>query len=150
MVVEGRVAQLFQARSKFLQSVRFHTPRNRHFDGRTKIKGFESLLMSKLRVAGAIFRHDAKKVAAKFGKGKIVADVEPRQVFRQLRPVARGQDPLGKVVGEAFSEEMMTAQGLKGMVEDRCIAAKLQAFRQFRESDGLMVANSRQVRRGDK
>ena len=88
MVMKGRVAQLFQACSKFLQRVRFHSPRNRHFDGLTETKGFERFLMSKRRIAGAIFGHDPQKVAAKFGKGKVVADIEPRQLFCQLGPIA--------------------------------------------------------------
>src|SRR6266567_6401631 len=107
---------------KFLQRSRLDAQGNGHLDGLAEIKGLEGGLLRHSGVSGTEIAHDAAQIAAQLGARYIVPNIEPPQRLRQLRPVARRQGPLGKIIGKTFSEKVMPVQTLESVIKNRSIA----------------------------
>jgi hypothetical protein len=123
------MAHSFQAGPKSRQRAR--VPRERHgdFDHAAEVKRFERGLFHLLQVLAAVFGNNLPEIGAQFGDGDIVANIDAGQPFGEHGLIEGRQRPLGKIVRKAFSEEVVPAQALEGMVENRGVAACSRAWK---------------------
>jgi hypothetical protein len=94
-------------------------------------------------ILSAIGSHETANIRPQLRKRDVVADVDTRQLLRQLRPVETCEDPLGEVVREALGEKVMLPEALKRVVENRRVASLFNAAEQLLKRGGLLIVDAR-------
>src|SRR5580704_3658800 len=112
------MAQVLDAGAKFFQRSRRHAYGHGNLRAFAEIKALQSRLLGKCWVRCAELLHHPAQIAAQRGDGKIIANVERRELLRQILTVCVRVSPLREVIGKSFSKKMMAAQRLKCVMKD--------------------------------
>jgi len=94
-------------------------------------------------------RRQVAEIVSQRGDGNVVANVERGELLREIVAVGVREHPLREIVGKTFGEEVMAAEGLKGVMEDGRVAAMLEPLQQLGECASRLVADSREIGNGD-
>lgn len=148
--VEGGIADPLEDLAELLEGSCFHSHRGDHFNALAKVERFEGGLLCPSRVKLAVIAHYAEEINPQVHQRNIIADIKASQPLGQLRPVARGENPLREIARETFCQEVVTAEAPKRVIKDGRIAALLEPNAEFREPAGFLVADARHAARGDK
>jgi hypothetical protein len=121
--VETGVAKMLQALAEFLKGTRAPSEGHGDFDALAEIESLEGRLSRKLRLGCAKILNHAAKIAAQRRNRHVIPDVQRRELLGEVVPIRVREHPLGEVVRKTLRQEVVGAQGLKGVVENRSIAA---------------------------
>src|SRR5260221_4245833 len=150
MEVKRRMAKVCDAVAKFVERYSGTAEGHGDFDAFAKGKRLKGGRICEFRVLVAIVTDDAAQVGAQRGDGDVVANVQGGELFGEGIAIGVGKGPLGKIVGEAFGQEVMAAERLIGVMKDGSVAALLEPGKQFRQSGCRLIADARQMRHGKK
>jgi hypothetical protein len=148
--VETGVADGRDAVAKFVEVGGGERERHGYLQAFAKIKTVEGFLAAELGESGDEIAEDAAKIGAESGDGGVVANVERRKLFGEGVAIGFGEGPLGEVIGETFGKEMMGAESLEGVVEDRGVTALLETGEKFLKISGGLIANAGEIGDGEK
>jgi hypothetical protein len=148
--MEAGVADGGNATTKFIEIRCGERKRHGYFEAFAKVEAVEGFLLAELGKGVDEIAEDAAKVRAESGDGSVIADVEGSELFGKGVAIGFGEGPLGEVVGETFGEEVVGAESLIGVVENRSVAALLQAGKEFLEIPGGLIADAGEIRDGEK
>src|ERR1700730_16416636 len=141
----ARVADLCNSRSKFIQRSGSHPKRKRNLLAFAEIKPLQSLLFRELRVLLQIFLYQTAQLPTQRRDFCIFSDVQRSQLFGEGVTVRIRQYPLREIIGKAFRQIMMGAQGLKGVMKNGGITALFQPLQKFRQVSRRYIADFRKV-----
>ena len=150
MEIKAGVAEMFQPFAKLVKRPGAAAERHGHFHALAEVEAFETRLRRELRVSFAEIPDHAAKIASQGGNRSVIADVEGRELLGKVIPIHGGQRPLREIVGKTFGEEVMDAQGLKGVVKNGRVAAVFEPGQQFREGSSRWSSDAREVGGGHK
>src|SRR6267154_249079 len=149
MEVETSVAQMCDSVAKLVQRSRAAPQGSSDLHALAEVETFQRRLAGKMGKRLAKVTHHAAEIAAKRGDGDVVANVQRRQLFRQVVPVGVREHPLREVVGKSLGEKVMAAKCLIGVMKDGSVAAILESLQQIRESARRLVTDSCEIRNGN-
>src|SRR5436309_10808845 len=150
MIVKRGVAQFAERVVEFPERADLEPERYGNLDGLAEVEGFEGVQFRLFGMGQAKVLDDAQQVGAQTGERNVVPNVQRGHFLGQPRTVARRKDPLREVVREALRQEMVPAQALVGVVEDRGVARTFQVPAKLGEIRSLLVSDTRQVGGGVK
>jgi hypothetical protein len=148
--MEAGVADGGDAVTKFLEIRCGKRKGHGYIQAFAKVEAVEGFLTAELGEGVDEIAQDAAEICAESGDGSVIADVEGGELLGEGVAIGFGEGPLGEVVRETFGEEVVGAEGLIGMVEDRGVAALLEAGKEFLEISGGLIANAGEIRDGKK
>src|SRR6266576_4888173 len=149
MKVETGVAEMRDAIAKLVQRASAPAQGRGHFDAFAKVETLQRGLSRKMRKRRAKLADEAAQIASQSGDGNVVANVERGELLREIVAVGVREHPLREIVGKTLGEEVMAAEGLKGVMEDGRVAAMLEPRQQLGECAGRLVDDSREIGNGD-
>jgi len=120
------------------------------FQTLAKIKTVEGFLAAELGEGGDEIAEDTAEIGTQGGDGGVVANIEGGELFGQGVAVGFCEGPLGEVVGEPLGKEVMGAESLVHVVEDRGVAALLKARKEFLEISSGLIADAGEIGDGEK
>jgi hypothetical protein len=147
--VKGGVAEVGDAAMKFLEVGGAQTEGTVDFNTFAEVEALKGLLLAKFGVLLDEFADDTAQVGAKSGDGSVIADVESGELFGEGIAISVCENPLREVVGETFGEVMVTAQSLKGVMEDRGVGAVFEAVEELGQGTGGLIADASQSSDGE-
>jgi hypothetical protein len=150
MKVEAGVADGGDTIAKIVEGARFQGKRDGDFQAFAEIEAVEGFLASELGELGDEVAENPAEVGAQGRDGGVVADVQGGELFGKGVATGLGESPLREVIREAFGEEVVRAESLKGVVEDRGVTATLETGEEFLKISGGLVADAGEVRDGEK
>src|SRR6202795_2163073 len=148
--METGVADGRDAIAEFFERGGVQRERHRYFQAVTEIEPVERFLTAELGKSGDKIAEYAAEIGPEGGDGGVVADIEGGELFGERVAIGFGEDPLCEVVGETFGEEVVGAEGLEGVVENRGVTALLEAREEFFQISGRLIADAGEISNGKK
>jgi hypothetical protein len=148
--METGMADGGDAVTKFIEIRSGKGERHGDFKAFAKVEAVERFLTAELGEGSDEIAEDAAEVRAESGDGSVVADVEGGELLGEGVAIGFGESPLGEVVGETLREEVVGAEGLIGVVENRSVAALLESGEEFFEISGRLIADAGEIRDSEK
>jgi hypothetical protein len=139
------VAETHNAVAKFVEVGGRESEGDGHLHAFAEIEAFQGRLASMRRMLFTEGAHDAAEVFAKRGNRRVIANVEGCELLGEGIAIGVGENPLGKIVGKTLGKKVVAAQGLKGVVEDGCVAALFEPGEQFVEGTGREIPDAREI-----
>src|SRR5919109_606784 len=127
MKVEAGVAEMREAIAKFIETAGAAAKGHCHFHAFAKKEALYARLQCELRISIAIILDCAPQIASQHRDGRVITNIQRRQLLREVAPVRGRESPLGEVVGKAFREVVVGAESLEGMMKNRSVAAVFEA-----------------------
>src|SRR6266481_7292892 len=120
-----------------------------YFQAFAKVEAVEGFLPAELGEGGDEIAKDAAEIRAESGDGSVIADVEGGELLGEGVAIGFGESPLGEVVGETFREEVVRAEGLIGVLENRGVAALFEPGEKFLEISCGLIADAGEICDGE-
>jgi hypothetical protein len=147
--VKGGVAELGDGPMKFLEVGGRQTEGKGDFNAFAEVEALKGLLLAKFGLLLDEFADHAAQVGAESGDGSVIADVESGELFGEGIAIGVCENPLREVVRETFGEVMVTAESLKGVMEDGGVGAVFEAVEELGKGTGGVIADARQNSDGE-
>jgi hypothetical protein len=147
--VKGGVAEVGDGAMKFLEVRGGQTEGKVDFNTFAEVEALKRLLPTKFGVLLDEFADDPAQVGAESGDRSVIADVESGELFGEGIAISVCENPLREVVGETFGEVMVTAESLKGVMEDRGVGAVFEAVEELGKGTGGVIADASQSSDGE-
>jgi hypothetical protein len=144
------VAETHNAFTKFVEGGRGESEGDSYLHAFAEIEAFQGRLASMLRMLSTEGAHDAAEVIAKRRNRGVIADVEGGELLGKGIAIGVGKNPLGEIVGKTLSKKVVAAEGLKGVVEDGCVAALFESGKEFGEGTSREIPDAREIGGGEK
>jgi hypothetical protein len=148
--MEAGVTDSRDAVAKFVERGCLWTTGHGYFQAFAEIETVEGFLAAELGERGDEIAEHAAEIIAECGDGCVIANIEGRELFGEGVATGFGEGPLREVVGETFGEEVMGAESLESVVEDRGITALLEAGEEFLEISGGLISDACEIGDGEK
>jgi len=148
--MEAGVADGGDAVAKFVEIGCGEGKRHGYFQAFAKIEAIEGFLAAELGKRSDEIAQDAAEVRSESGDGSVIANVEGGELLGEGVAIGFREGPLGEVVGETFCKEVVGAESLIGVVENRSVAAMLESCKEFLEISGGLIADAGEIRDGEK
>src|SRR5882762_27412 len=150
MIMKRRIAEEFDPLAEFLERPGLPRMRRCHFDTLQEIERLEARPVNFLRMGPAILFCDAEQVGSHVAEREVTPYVGCGHLLGQRGTIESRENPLRKIVRIPLRKEVVAPQALKCMVEDRRVAALLQAVAQFTEGRGRLISDLREIGNRDK
>jgi hypothetical protein len=147
--VKSGVAEVGDGAMKFLEVGGGQTKGKGDFNTFAEIEALKGLLLAKFGVQLDEFADHAAQVGAESGDGSVIADVESGELFGEGIAIVVCENPLREVIGETFGEVMVTAESLKGVMEDGGVGAVFEAVEELGKGTGRVIADASQSSDGE-
>src|SRR5579884_2763368 len=145
MVMNAVHTNPVQAVGKFSEIARDERRWNNDRVGCAKVKRFQGGTLTGARVGRQVALHDVDEAFTQGGQRRELAHINGRQALGQAHFVTGCERPVGEVVGEAFSNEMVLLESAEGVLKYRRLRAGAQSFQEFREVGGFLPLKPQQM-----